>query len=440
MARAIKPRSFEHWNRSLGFSNRVEIQTLQWGKLPLRAANALAPGQNPRLESALLRAENRIQHLQEDPYKHSEDFNQLLAVTRRKINATFWAVAATVTATSGFHQSWEGFPLRGHDALVLGVPLFLVFTAGHYLRNALLEAKIAVHGLSNSEKSLELSRQRYQDLFENAPIGFHNISPEGRILEVNKKWLAIMGYSREEVVGKSIFDFIVPEQRENAKMRFHSRMQGKPLPPLNGDRQYQCKDGSRIFAQTYDADVRDSSGVVVQVQTSFLDLTALRQVEAEREKAAVLRGEMEASALAINGLVHALSQKFTGLLGYLSLMGMNPGNKNYFAAANKISDDISAYFNTFNLFRFGAERGKGFEVGPSAKRIFEDVSAKFDELLARAEILISDDLKKINMSHSIFSVILESLLSNAYEAIEPRGAISLSLLSDIRGGKEGLKI
>ena len=44
--------------------------------------------------------------------------------------------------------------------------------------------------------------ERYRDLFENAPDGYHSIGPDGTILEVNNTWLKMLGYERDEVIGK----------------------------------------------------------------------------------------------------------------------------------------------------------------------------------------------------------------------------------------------
>ncbi|MDP2754399.1 MAG: PAS domain S-box protein [Nitrospirota bacterium] len=44
--------------------------------------------------------------------------------------------------------------------------------------------------------------ERYRDLFENAPDGYHSIGPDGTILEVNNTWLRMLGYERNEVIGK----------------------------------------------------------------------------------------------------------------------------------------------------------------------------------------------------------------------------------------------
>ena len=44
--------------------------------------------------------------------------------------------------------------------------------------------------------------EKYRDLYENAPDGYHSIGPDGTILEVNNTWLKMLGYERDEFIGK----------------------------------------------------------------------------------------------------------------------------------------------------------------------------------------------------------------------------------------------
>ena len=48
-----------------------------------------------------------------------------------------------------------------------------------------------------------------QDLYENAPRGYHSIGSDGTILRVNRTELAWLGFEREELVGKLKFRELV---------------------------------------------------------------------------------------------------------------------------------------------------------------------------------------------------------------------------------------
>jgi PAS domain S-box-containing protein len=99
----------------------------------------------------------------------------------------------------------EGFP-RSADAEKQAREISLL-----QQRAATLEAEIAHR--KELEKALRdalAARQRAErelsDTFENATIGLHWVGPEGTILRANEAELKLLGYSREEYVGRNITD------------------------------------------------------------------------------------------------------------------------------------------------------------------------------------------------------------------------------------------
>jgi PAS domain-containing protein len=79
--------------------------------------------------------------------------------------------------------------------LVLHILLIIipvVFTLSGYFVN---ESKKLFDAYKESE-------EKYRDFYQNAPDGYHSIGPDGMILDVNDKWLRMLGYQREEITGK----------------------------------------------------------------------------------------------------------------------------------------------------------------------------------------------------------------------------------------------
>jgi len=67
---------------------------------------------------------------------------------------------------------------------------------------------------ANAEKE---SRERFHTLFEYAPDGIFISSPDGNYIEVNRAGAELLGYSREELIGKQISDIVDQEQRVNTE-------------------------------------------------------------------------------------------------------------------------------------------------------------------------------------------------------------------------------
>ena len=55
------------------------------------------------------------------------------------------------------------------------------------------------------EHEIRQSEERFQLLFNKAPLGYQSLDSEGCFIEVNQKWLDTLGYSKEEVIGKMVW-------------------------------------------------------------------------------------------------------------------------------------------------------------------------------------------------------------------------------------------
>src|ERR1700737_4350987 len=60
-----------------------------------------------------------------------------------------------------------------------------------------------------AEDALRRNETQLTDFFENAAIGLHWVGPDGTILRVNQAELDMLGYEREEYLGRNIADFHV---------------------------------------------------------------------------------------------------------------------------------------------------------------------------------------------------------------------------------------
>ncbi|HNS05304.1 MAG TPA: PAS domain S-box protein [Candidatus Saccharicenans sp.] len=118
----------------------------------------------------------------------------------------------------------------------------------------------------------------FQNLWENLPVACHILTPEGIITHVNQTEARMLGYKKEEMVGKSIFDFVLPEQRLVAKKRFQQKLAGRRLPRAR-DRIYVRKDGSKLNVIINDRIKWDSQKKPICVFGTLVNITNYKKVE-----------------------------------------------------------------------------------------------------------------------------------------------------------------
>jgi PAS domain S-box-containing protein len=61
---------------------------------------------------------------------------------------------------------------------------------------------------------------KFRQLFDQAPLGYQSLDIKGNFLEVNQKWLDILGYEKDEVIGKWFGSFLPPAYQAGFKERF----------------------------------------------------------------------------------------------------------------------------------------------------------------------------------------------------------------------------
>jgi len=66
-------------------------------------------------------------------------------------------------------------------------------------------------------RALRESEVRLEFLYSKIPAMLHSIDTDGRIVEVSDHWLEILGYPRDEVIGRKCVEFLTEESRRYAE-------------------------------------------------------------------------------------------------------------------------------------------------------------------------------------------------------------------------------
>jgi diguanylate cyclase (GGDEF)-like protein/hemerythrin-like metal-binding protein/PAS domain S-box-containing protein len=135
-----------------------------------------------------------------------------------------------------------------------------------------------VHEHELASAALQASEARMRGLFDKAPLAYQSLDMGGHILEVNAVWQAQMGYSRDEVMGKFIGDFIADTSQETLACEFpRFQSTGRTDGPVF---EMVRKDGSRFLWQVNGRIARDELGNALHTHCLLTDITERQQMEA----------------------------------------------------------------------------------------------------------------------------------------------------------------
>jgi len=140
-------------------------------------------------------------------------------------------------------------------------------------------------------RALLLSREarqyagEVQDLYENAPCGYHSLDAEGRVIKINRTELDWLGYRADEVIGKRHYrDFITPETRGAFNTAFQQVL-GQAQEGA-AECELLCRDGTTLpVAIQATAHVTDDG--FQYTRATVFDLSERKQLEARLERQAL---------------------------------------------------------------------------------------------------------------------------------------------------------
>jgi two-component system sensor histidine kinase/response regulator len=139
------------------------------------------------------------------------------------------------------------------------------------LRNEISERKQVEEALRESEES-------YRDLFENAQDAIYVHDLNGTYLSGNRAAEKLIGYGRDEVIGRNFSQFVAPEYAERIRTSLNSKLGDKR--PTTYEIEILAKGGQRVPIEVSSRLIYER-GAPVGVQGIARDITERRRAEAE---------------------------------------------------------------------------------------------------------------------------------------------------------------
>ena len=139
-------------------------------------------------------------------------------------------------------------------------------------------AGIAIERTRN-EDAARMSEERYRDLFENAGEPIATVTMGELITEVNRAFERVLGYSRAELIGTNLADYLTPESLEMSAQATARKLSGEAAG-MTFEQEFIAKDGHSVILEV-SSRLIEQDGHAVGVQGICRDVTARRQADLE---------------------------------------------------------------------------------------------------------------------------------------------------------------
>ncbi|HTP74707.1 MAG TPA: EAL domain-containing protein [Burkholderiaceae bacterium] len=131
---------------------------------------------------------------------------------------------------------------------------------------------------AQAQGALRESEKRYADTIELAAIGISHVDDSGRYVQVNRALCELLGYTREELLGKTVKEISHPEDRDVAD-ELRARLRAGEVDSFQVEKRYLHRNGSTVWAQLSVSVQRDAAGRALHDISITQDITARKLAE-----------------------------------------------------------------------------------------------------------------------------------------------------------------
>ncbi|MCB1954478.1 MAG: EAL domain-containing protein [Rhodocyclaceae bacterium] len=231
--------------------------------------------------------------------------------------------------------------LEASDERMAGMSEAEIRRLAHELQVHQIELQMQNEDLREAQAQLEQSRDRYNDLYEHAPVGYLTLSAKLQVREANLTVAAQLGLEKRALIGRRFSDLVAPASQSQMHLEWRSAL-ANDVHHIDMELEMRRGDGSTLFVQLSCMRERGGTPDDTTYRCALTDVSARREVENLRLESA-RQMEFMAHHDALTGLgnramfqkrvSHALTraqrQKRDVALLYLDLDGFKQVNDSF---------------------------------------------------------------------------------------------------------------
>jgi len=296
-----------------------------------------------------------------------------------------------------------------------------------------------------AENALLESENKFRLLFENAPLPYQSLDENGKLLEVNRLWLSVLGYSKREVLGHWFGEFLDEEHTKQFESVFSEFKRNRTIDGIEFN--LVTKVGKIVRAMFNGRVQLKENGDILKTHCIFTDITEQKRTQkalrhSEERYRAMVEDQIElVSRFTPDGRFTYVNSSYCNFVGKAreELLGtqwqpvaleddlqdindkistISPGNPIVTIENRIINASKEARWIQFSNRAFFDDAGNILEIQSVGRDITERILA--EHFRDNVERIIKHDIKSPLIGlHSIAQLILEERLSDSMRSLIP---------------------
>lgn len=310
------------------------------------------------------------------------------------------------------------FTYKGKGAVLWGIATPLLDSDGNVIGAVESIRDVTEH--KNTVEALRLSEQRFSNIFNASPsLMFISTLEEGRFIEVNHRFLLVTGYSREEIISRTVSDISFWAKPERSEVIKHLREEGKVN---NLECVFRQKSGE-VYIGLYSAELISFSGeqYILSVVNDISERKRLEEEMARLERLNLI-GEMAA------GIGHEIRNPMTTVRGFLQMLGEKQECSNFREYYSLMIEEMDRANSIITEY---LSLAKNKAVSKQHQNLNHILNALFP--LIQADAMRSDmyvhvgleDIPDLLLDEKEIRQLILNMVRNGLEAMSPGGRISI---------------
>ncbi len=290
-----------------------------------------------------------------------------------------------------------------------------------------------------AEEELRKSEEKYRSVLENMEEGYWEVDLLGNFTFFNDSLCNFFGYSRNELLGMNNRKYTTPKMAARIYQIFNQVYRSGQLIDII-DYEVIGKDGSKVIFEGSVSLMRDNSGQPIGFRGINRDVTKRKQVEEalrESEEKLARFKKMESLGLLAGGVAHDLNNILSGIVSYPELLLLDLPEESKFRKPLETIQESGHRAAAVVEDLLTVARGVATTKEPlSLNDLVGDYlhSPEFNKLkqfhpAVTIKTNLDSDLLNVSGSHVHIRKAVMNLVSNASEAIEDSGNVTISTMN-----------